>query len=375
MPLTLALLLATSVVRGANTTPRVSTGDTFDASSPAYVVAISADGARVAAAGGRTVRVFDARSGHLLRELPALQREVIALALSPDGTRLLCGTGLGGSGPFEVEFWDLSAGTRLFHNGLHAWDITAVALSPDGTRALSASRDGTQLVYDARTGALLLEHEDDWQGYAAAFSPEGTRVASGARSGRVTLWDSATGKRERVFVGDALARTLAFDGGGRLWAGIDDGHILVWNVASGSLERAIHPVLTRPCTRRSFAGAPRTHDCDQPGLSDGAPDAKARTVRMSAPPAFSPGVARIALYDGALWVFDAATLAPLDPAPEGVPADELYLGSVALAAAPFAAVLPLDGRLRLRDLDEHADVHVSTRPRRAAQGFEGGVPY
>ncbi len=64
-----------------------------------------------------------------------------ALAFSPDGTVMASTTGP------TLTVWDIAAQHRLGDWTVHAEGITALAFSPDGTKILSASSDGTVLIW------------------------------------------------------------------------------------------------------------------------------------------------------------------------------------------------------------------------------------
>ncbi|HEX3147231.1 MAG TPA: pentapeptide repeat-containing protein, partial [Gemmataceae bacterium] len=76
---------------------------------------------------------------------------VRACAWSPDGTRIVSG-----SGDTSLKVWDAATGTcRLTLQG-HTTSVTACAWSPDGTRIVSGSDDNSLKVWDAATGTCRL---------------------------------------------------------------------------------------------------------------------------------------------------------------------------------------------------------------------------
>ena len=143
---------------------------------------------------------------------------VRSVAFSPDGTRVLSG-----SGDNTLKLWDAATGAlvRTFqgHSGgvstrvrsdsagktvkvTEIRPVTSVTFSPDGTRVLSGSGDKTLKLWDAATGSLVrtFEGHSDWV-YSVAFSPDGTRVLSGSGDKTLKLWDAATGALVRTFEG------------------------------------------------------------------------------------------------------------------------------------------------------------------------------
>ncbi len=85
-------------------------------------------------------------------------------------------------------------------DGHNNW-IVAVAFSPNGSRVVTGSRDGTARVWDAASGrlvAVLRGHREAVQ--SAAFSPDGSRVvtASDDRTARVWTLDTLPGEPETL---------------------------------------------------------------------------------------------------------------------------------------------------------------------------------
>jgi WD40 repeat protein len=138
------------------------------------------------------------------RESPALVRTltghedwVTAVAVTPDGRRVLSG---GYDGTLRV--WDLHAGQLLRTIAGHEISVSAVAVAPDGRQALSASHDRTLKLWDLETGHLVRTfsgHEDGVT--AVAVTPDGRRVLSGGYDGTLRLGDLKTGQLHFTFRG------------------------------------------------------------------------------------------------------------------------------------------------------------------------------
>jgi tetratricopeptide (TPR) repeat protein len=135
------------------------------------------------------VKVWDARTGAELLTLRGHTDWVIAVAYSPDGTRLASA-----SHDQTVKVWDVTSGAELLTLRGHSGALTAVAYSPDGTRLATASSDKTVKVWDATSGAetaTLRGHTDAVM--AVAYSPDGTRLAAASYNGTVKVWDARIG--------------------------------------------------------------------------------------------------------------------------------------------------------------------------------------
>jgi WD40 repeat protein/tRNA A-37 threonylcarbamoyl transferase component Bud32 len=193
-----------------------------------FAAALSADGRRAAVAGEeRTVWLFDAASGDLLRSLEC-PGAVTALAFGPEGL-LTAGCGDG-----TVLAWD-GAGERRWARRAGPAEVTALAFGPGGRALAVASKDGGVRLWDTADG----QERFLWRGHGAAvaalaFAPDGARLAAGGADGTVRLWETATGRAATELTGHrGPVRALLFSADGRKLAGGGPEGGLLWDLESG----------------------------------------------------------------------------------------------------------------------------------------------
>ena len=114
---------------------------------------------------------------------------VTSVAFSPDGTWIVTA-----SKDQTAKVWDARSGAALLDLKGHLSPVTSVAFSPDGTRIVTGSSDWTAKVWDARSGVGLVDlkgHESSV--YCVAFSPDGTRIVTGSLDKTAKVWDARSG--------------------------------------------------------------------------------------------------------------------------------------------------------------------------------------
>ena len=177
----------------------------------------SPDGQLIAAASGRSVRLWDAATGRLVRELPAGEKGLISsVAFSPTDNRLLA-VGYGGAADISyVTLWDIDAGTELARlpgatdlpdfQGTKTTRWSAFcAFSPDGKYLVAGFGSKNLLVGGSFPTPLkvwevatrrLIRRLNGHTNYCVSldFSRDGTLLASGSRDGTAILWSTATWK-------------------------------------------------------------------------------------------------------------------------------------------------------------------------------------
>jgi WD40 repeat protein len=211
---------------------------------PVRSVAYSPDGGRLATASDDGMaKVWDAKSGKLLRTIAAGDASISALSaitFSPDGQRLAGAV----QEDATARIWDAATGRELCQLQGHTANVTRLAFSPDGQRLATASEDHTVKVWKTDTGeevVTLVGHLDGVAG--VAFSPDGTRLASSGYDHTVRVWDPAGGLLCLTLAGHvAPVMDVAFspDGQRLASAGLDD-TVKVWNARFGHAAEALRP--------------------------------------------------------------------------------------------------------------------------------------
>jgi len=200
-------------------------------------VALSPDGRRIVSINTEDGKVYlwDAASGKPVgAPINGFKSVVMAIALSPDSRRVVSGTA-----DKTLIIWDFESGMAIGGplTG-HEGPVTSVAFSPDGKYIVSGSWDRTLRLWDAVTGMPigepLLGHEAAI--LSVAFSRDGRRVVSGSRDKTLRLWDAGSGEPiGNPFNGhEGAVLSVAFSPDG-LWliSGSKDKTLRLWDANKG----------------------------------------------------------------------------------------------------------------------------------------------
>ncbi|MDF5723918.1 MAG: WD40 repeat domain-containing protein [Rhizonema sp. PD37] len=162
------------------------------------------------------------------RPLATLVRfdNIDAVAISPDGQLLASGDNKG-----LMKLWDLRSGKLIRTVSAHSDIVSAVAFTPDGNTLVSSSRDHTIKLWNVNTGELLRTlQENNWVN-AIAINPSGQIIASGGKDG-VKLWNLTTGELiDTLYAHSDWISAIAFSPDGKLLAaGGFDTRINIWRL-------------------------------------------------------------------------------------------------------------------------------------------------
>jgi WD40 repeat protein len=207
-----------------------------------------APGADLIAAGGpeNVVKVWNLDTGDVVHQLTAHKQLVdgYPYKFAKDGGLLAT------SGPGEVKLWELPSGRLRFETPDGAGAILAFAFSPDGKSLVGANEDTNLRVWDASSGKLLhVVEELPLTTTSLVFSRDGSYLISGGVDQNVYIWDTATWKRVRQFEGGqpeaVQSMDLSSDGKILVTGGFDiitiqnPTHLVFWDFDSGKPLRTV----------------------------------------------------------------------------------------------------------------------------------------
>jgi len=232
-------------------------------------------------------KLFDAKTGKLLRTLAVIPDLMLTVAFDPQQNRIACA-----GADNTIRIVDVESGQARLTIEQHADWVTSVAFSADGSNIVSSSRDKTVRVFDANGGELEATYTGHSEAvFSAMFNDDGKLVYSGGRDRKLHVWETHEAKkiseipvdaeiqrllvtasgvfiasdkvvhqysrerkpeRVRTFAGhEDLVYSLALHEASNLLAtGSYDGEVRIWNVQDGSLRKQFKAVPVQVAGRR-----------------------------------------------------------------------------------------------------------------------------
>jgi WD40 repeat protein len=203
--------------------------------------------------GPGAVRLWDARTGRLVRRLSEPAEQIMAAAISSDGRRIAGGGGVVG-GNAVVRVWDAATGALTWSMNDHLKEVLALAFAPADGLLATASADGVVKIRDAATGKPRQVLEGHQGGATSlAFSGDGKTLFCAEGYGATRIWDAHTGTllhkcpvgaSAESLRGDRLINSIGLSADGSVLATCNSSinnefvdRVRIWDARTGSLKR------------------------------------------------------------------------------------------------------------------------------------------
>jgi len=188
-----------------------------------------------------SLRVWNLKSGKQIGDdWRDGESEVLTIALSPDGKKVVSGSEDGG-----VRLWDIDTSKVIGRWMGHTDRVSSVCWSRDGQRVLSGSHDGTARQWDVENGQTILTPiKAGHYLWAVVYSPDMTLFATagserpwddtGDHKSAIRIWNAKTSKLVATLEGHTnWVRCLVWTPDGKaLISGSDDFSIRTWNTST-----------------------------------------------------------------------------------------------------------------------------------------------
>jgi pSer/pThr/pTyr-binding forkhead associated (FHA) protein/WD40 repeat protein len=200
----------------------------------AVMLAVSPDARYVACVtdDGRSLLVYDGRTGNLLRGIGPAAAPVRALAAAPEG-----GLVVAAFDDHVLRCYDPRSGDLVRTVATGPALVHAVAIGDHGDEAVTACADGVLRRYHLGRGALIAEIGTPGPGQARAVTMTGTFAVAGGDDGTIWQWNLPEATIEPTLAaGPAGVRALAVTSGAELVLVLsDDGSIRLRQMSDGAV--------------------------------------------------------------------------------------------------------------------------------------------
>ncbi|HEY3999529.1 MAG TPA: protein kinase [Candidatus Xenobia bacterium] len=176
------------------------------------------------------VQAVASLGSHEVHRLAAVQGDVYATAITPDGNLVVSG---GSDG--VVRTWDPITGACLSAMAGHTSPVAGLCLTPDGQVAFSASADTTIRMWNLATGQCLGVFVHGWSTRHVAVSDDGTWLIVASMDKTLSCWHVPTSRRVRTLQGHGEAVLgVAMTGDGSLAVSAsEDTTLRIWDLSTG----------------------------------------------------------------------------------------------------------------------------------------------
>ena len=172
------------------------------------------------------VRVCDAASGRLIKNLKGLEQEIYGLKFSPDARLVAASAGL------KVMVWDVQSG-RAIGEGKSGFNHS-LAWSADSSRLLAVYQDGYDLFAVSPGEISKIGNHYVQRLHSATLSADGKRVYAAHLYTKLLVMDTQTDAPLTTWALPAEPTEIVLSPDETLLASLRDNTISVWNARSGA---------------------------------------------------------------------------------------------------------------------------------------------
>ncbi len=135
------------------------------------------------------ITIFNTADGKINTVLKGHSNRIHTLDFSPDGKRLISGSGEDHKDN-SLRLWDLESGSQVSTLTKKGGFIYSAAFSPDGKKIAAVSTFRKVMLFDAASGSLIAEFEVKGADLTkVSFSADGSRLLIGSREGVIRIYD------------------------------------------------------------------------------------------------------------------------------------------------------------------------------------------
>lgn len=189
----------------------------------------------------QTIKFWEALSGMCSRTIQHGDAQVNRLAITPDKRFLAA------AGARSIRLYDIRSNnpnhTLSFDD--HTGNVTAVAIQADGKWLASSSEDGTVKVWDMRTGHVQRNYKHKCPVNDVVIHPNQGELISCDNDGNVRIWDLGenTCTHQLVPEDDVPVRSVSVASDGTmLVAGNNKGNCYVWKMSNNRDVTSLTPI-------------------------------------------------------------------------------------------------------------------------------------
>lgn len=163
-----------------------------------FEIVFCADGESLAVASGAPgefgeVRIYQSKTGEMLRQIVSAADAVLDVKVSPNGRWMATG-----GADHYLSIFDFTTGERKHRLPAHSDAVTSVAISQDSEQVASVSLDRAAKVFDMQTGKLVATYREHQSPvYGIAFAPDGKQIMTAGYDKAMHQWSIADAKKQR----------------------------------------------------------------------------------------------------------------------------------------------------------------------------------